>query len=278
MNYQHSYHAGNFPDVFKHWILVLLLEKLQQKTTPFGVLDTHGGGGFYDLHSEKSQKTQEYKDGIDHLFKSKPIPAAFQSYLDFVKQCQLTPDKLAHYPGSPYIIQNFLREHDSLITCELHNETYHHLKENLDTWSNNIAVHEQDAYLGMKAFLPLKEKRGLVLIDPPFEKTDEFTAILKALEIALHRFQQGIYAIWYPIKHRPPVRAFHEQLTLLAPGKVLIVEALRRDDNDSDRLNGCGMAIINPPWHLQEVLTSNLPWLVQQFAQDHKARCEISLL
>lgn len=276
MNYQHAFHAGGFSDVLKHWILVLLLEKLCQKPTPFGVLDTHAGAGFYDLSTEKSQKTQEYQDGIARLMHLSDVPAAFASYITLIKQCQGLPDKLQHYPGSPYIIQQYLREHDSLIACDSHPETYRWLKRNINTEQNRqIALHEQDAYVAMKAFLPLKEKRGLVLIDPPFEKEHEFKQITEALKIALHRFQQGIYAIWYPIKHRPPVRTFHDSLKAIIPNKFLVAELLRRDDNDAKKLNGCGMVIINPPWELQETLATTMPWLVKHFAIDNSARVEL---
>ncbi|NNM59726.1 MAG: 23S rRNA (adenine(2030)-N(6))-methyltransferase RlmJ [Legionellales bacterium] len=278
MNYQHAFHAGGVSDVFKHWILVLLLEKLSQKPTPFGVLDTHAGAGFYDLSTERSQKTQEYQEGIARLIHLKEVPPAFASYLALIKQCQGLPDKLQHYPGSPYIIKHYLREHDSLIACDSHPETYRWLQRNLDAkYDKRVALHEQDAYLAMKAFLPLKEKRGLVLIDPPFEKEREFQQISEALKTALHRFQQGTYAIWYPIKHRPPVRAFHEVLQSFVPHQFLIVELLRRNDNDAKTLNGCGMVIINPPWELQETLASTLPWLVKYFAIDDNARTELRL-
>jgi 23S rRNA (adenine2030-N6)-methyltransferase len=285
MNYQHSFHAGCFADVFKHWILILLLEKLQQKTTPFGVLDTHAGAGFYDLMGDNAQRTLEYEGGIGKLIKADNIPAAFQTYLNLIYACQHPGSTTSHakeknlryYPGSPYIIQQFLREQDSLIACELHAETYRWLKRNLD-YEKKIALHEQDAYHAMKAFLPLKEKRGLILIDPPYEIDNEFKHLAEALKIALHRFQQGIYAIWYPIKHRPPVRAFHQQLQKLAPGKVLIAEVMQRDDNDASKLNGNGMVIINPPWQLQETLTTNMPWLANYFALGDGARAEVSLM
>lgn len=281
MNYQHSFHAGCFADVFKHWILILLLEKLQQKPTPFGVLDTHAGAGFYDLMDDKSQRTLEYEGGIGKLIKIENVPAAFQTYLDLVKGCQDSntskAKNLRYYPGSPYLIQQFLRDQDNLIACELHSETYRGLKRTLE-YDRKVALHQQDAYLAMKAFLPLKAKRGLVLIDAPFEVDNEFKLIIEALKLALHRFQQGIYAIWYPIKHRPPVRHFHEQLQKLAPGKVLIAEIMQRDDNDASRLNGNGMAIINPPWQLQETLTASMPWLAEHFALGEGARAEVRLI
>ncbi|MBY0544316.1 MAG: 23S rRNA (adenine(2030)-N(6))-methyltransferase RlmJ [Gammaproteobacteria bacterium] len=273
MNYQHAFHAGGFSDVFKHWILVLLLEKLQQKLTPFGVLDTHGGSGFYDLRAEKSQKTLEYQEGIVRLINEKHPPEALKSYLDFTKQCQDSPAELDYYPGSPYIIQHYLREHDRLISCDSHPKICQELKYNLHQFHDKqIAIHEQDAYLAMKAFLPLKEKRGLIFIDPAFEVVNEFDQIAQALEVALHRFSQGVYAIWYPIKHRPPIDAFHKALQNLAPGKLLNIELLRRNDNDAHKLNGCGMVIINPPWELDQRIDSALPWLTKQFALDQQAR------
>lgn len=275
MNYQHSYHAGGFADVFKHWILTLILEKLQQKDTAFGVLDTHAGAGFYDLMEEQAQKTGEYHEGIACLLKADPIPAAFTSYCNLIKRYQPFANKIQYYPGSPEIIQHYLRSQDSLIACELHQKTYEHLRKHFKYSTSPIAIHQQDAYLATKAFLPLKEKRGLILIDPPFEVTNEFEQIISAIKPALHHFKQGIYAIWYPIKHRPPVSKFYQQLQQLAPEKILIAEILRRDDHDANTLNGCGMAIINPPWQLQTILKDHLPWLAKQFALTSEARSEV---
>lgn len=276
MNYQHAFHAGGCADVFKHWVLTLILEKLALKATPFGVLDTHAGEGLYDLTGLPAQRTQEYRQGIQKLLSLPDIPTSFHPYLSAVTEAQyggaLHP--LRYYPGSPWIIQHHLREQDALIACEKHPYAFEKLKETLAGYPN-VALHEQDAYLGLKAFLPLKQKRGLVLIDPPFEEKNELDQICRHLSSALHCFAQGIIMIWYPIKHRPPIQRFHDQLRTLMPHKLLITELLQRDDNDAHQLNGNGLAIINPPYLLDTVLEKDLPWLATQFALGKGARSVI---
>lgn len=279
MNYRHIYHAGHYADVFKHWVLVLLLEKLQQKPAPFGVLDTHAGAGWYDLSSAEAQKTGEYHQGIAKLLAlpRATVPASLHSYLELIYPASVANAPLQYYPGSPYLIQEFLREHDQLIACELNTEQYALLKQHMPGGSH-IALHHQDGYLGMKAFLPLKQKRGLILIDPPFEATDEFQQIMQALKLAIQRFANGMYAIWYPIKHRPPIRAFHQAVQKLGLPNVLVAELLVRGEYDANTLNGCGMLLINPPWQLAETLQATLPWLTQLFAADKDAHAIVEPL
>ncbi len=275
MNYRHIYHAGNFADVMKHWVLTLLLEKLQEKPTPFGVLDTHAGVGFYDLSSPLAQKTGEFQQGIVKLLAEKTVPDVFASYLNLIRDCQIDATRLHYYPGSPYIMEQFLREHDQLIACELHPEEYALLKRNMHTDSAQLALHQQDGYHAMKAFLPFKQKRGLILIDPPFEQPNEFHHITQALTLATQRFAHGMYAVWFPIKHRPPIRAFYTAVQQLGLDKVLAAELLIRDDNNSDTLNGCGLLLINPPWHLDTTLRTHLPYLAELFQQGSGARAQV---
>jgi 23S rRNA (adenine2030-N6)-methyltransferase len=279
MNYRHIYHAGHYADVFKHWVLVLLLEKLHQKPAPFGVLDTHAGAGWYDLSSIEAQKTGEYRHGIAKLLalNREDVPTTFHSYLDLIYPASVANAPLQYYPGSPYLIQEFLRGQDQLTACELHPEQYALLKQHMP-YGPQVSLHHQDGYLGMKAFLPLKQKRGLVLIDPPFEATDEFQQIMQALKLALQRFANGMYAIWYPIKHRPPIRAFHQAIQKLELPNVLVAELLVRGDYEANALNGCGMLLINPPWQLAETLQANLPWLTRLFATDKDAHAIIESL
>src|SRR3990167_11107619 len=161
MNYRHLYHAGNFADALKHSILVILLQALQRKETPFCFLDTHAGIGLYELQSEQTQKKQEYENGIAKLFsfEKNSLPQPLQDYLSIVKKYNAGND-LQFYPGSPFIAESLLREQDHLILCELHKEDYHTLKDNF-SGAKNVAAHHTDGYLGMKAFLPPKQKRGL---------------------------------------------------------------------------------------------------------------------
>lgn len=262
MNYRHSYHAGNFADVFKHSILTLLLEKLCQKDKPFCYFDTHAGIGFYDLHSELTQKTQEYLSGIGKVLAQKNYPPEIETYLNIVKQLNANDhDKpVRYYPGSPYIAKSILRPQDRMILTELHKEDVKTLKKNFPN-DKQIAIHNTDGYLGLKAFLPPKEKRGLVLIDPPFEAKDEFTKIINGMKIALKQWRNGIYAIWYPIKDRTTVNDFLSQLENISPNKILTSEITIGEPSETNPFVSCGMAIINPPWQLDEKLNRIIPWL-----------------
>ncbi len=257
MNYRHIYHAGNFADVFKHWILTLLLEKLLEKPTPFFVLDTHAGLGIYDLKHINAQKTLEQDSGVQRILHAKLAPA-FQAYYDILCTDNNPSER---YPGSPKIIQAFLREHDRLFAAELHAEDYATLRDNFK-YDKRIKVLHQSGYEAIKALLPPLERRGLVLIDPPFEKTDEFKQIIAALQDGLARFAHGIYAIWYPIKEQLQVHRFYEKLDRLPISKYLYVE-LHANEAILEQLNSCGLAIINPPWQLEQKLQENMPRLLQ---------------
>ena len=259
MNYRHIYHAGNFADVFKHWILTLLLAKLTEKTTPFCIVDTHAGLGQYDLNNPNSQKTLEYSSGIEKIMTQIPGPA----FTDYYK---IIADNYKNniYPGSPKIIQSFLRQNDRAFLSELHPEDYKVLCANFNN-DKRIKIFNQDAYQTVRAVLPPLEKRGLVLIDPPFEQTDEFKQIIKALQQGLKRFAHGMYAIWYPIKDHDLVEEFYRDLASLKLEKVLRIE-IHANTQILNGLNSCGMVIINPPWQLEQQLEDNMPKLLEYLA------------
>ncbi|HVE21008.1 MAG TPA: 23S rRNA (adenine(2030)-N(6))-methyltransferase RlmJ [Acidocella sp.] len=238
MNYRHAFHAGNFADVVKHALLLELLRAMQRKDKPFLVLDTHAGIGRYDLSSGPAEKTGEWRDGIGKLLTARPEPLA--DYLALV-------EKLGLYPGSPAIIAALLRPGDRLIACELHPEDAATLKQNF-RGALGVAVHERDGYEALRAFLPPPERRGLILIDPPFERPDEFAALEKSLCGAYEKFRTGVFAVWYPVKHRAPVREFFERLKTSNLRDVVAAEFLRRPAIDPTRLNGCGLLVVNPPY------------------------------
>ena len=238
MNYRHIYHAGNFADVMKHALLIPLIRAMQRKDKPFLVLDTHAGIGRYDVRSEQAEKTGEWRDGIGRLLDAPP--PALADYVALVQQLGL-------YPGSPALAAALLRPDDRLIACELHPEDAATLRRTM-RGAPNVAVHERDGYEAMNAFLPPPEKRALVLIDPPFERTDEFGAVEKALLSAWKKFKSGVFVVWYPIKHRAPIRAFFESLKLTPLRDAIAVEFLRRPDTNPIGLNGCGLLIVNPPY------------------------------
>jgi 23S rRNA (adenine2030-N6)-methyltransferase len=238
VNYRHAYHAGNFADCYKHALLVLLLRGMRRKEKPFLVLDTHAGSGRYDLAGGPAEKTGEWRDGIDKLLEARP--PALADYLALI-------ESLGLYPGSPLIELALLRASDRLIACELHPEDAATLKAGL-AGARNAAVHQRDGYAALRAFLPPAEKRGLILIDPPFEQPDEFAVLTKNLGAAYDKFKSGCYAVWYPVKHRAPVRNFFETLKLTPIRDVIAVEFCLREPVNPARLNGCGLLIINRPY------------------------------
>ena len=267
MNYRHAFHAGNFADVFKHTILVGLVDALKAKPNPFCVLDTHAGRGSYDLSSEEAQKTGEFREGVARLMFGDTQPPLLQRYIDEVRRCDKSAP-LKRYPGSPLLVSQMLREQDRGVFCELQPEEAAALKQTL-RGDARAAAHQRDGYAAMKAFLPPQERRGLVLIDPPFEAQDgEFRIIESALDRAFERWPTGIYAIWYPIKQRSGVMPFQRWLSRCGAKSVLNAELMIHPDTSPLRLNGCGMAIINPPWRFDAQLVQTLPTLTQWLAPD----------
>ncbi len=259
MNYRHVFHAGNFADVMKHAVLAMIVEHLRAKPTPFCILDTHAGVGRYDLTSSPAQRTGEYAGGIARLFGQAPPHPALAPYLDAV--AALNPDGILRwYPGSPRLARAMMRPQDRLVLSELHPEDAATLKAEFAR-DRQTVVHQMDAYHALKAHVPPKEKRGLVLIDPPFEEPDEFTRLVAGLSQAHKRWPTGIYAIWYPIKERPAVWRFQEALAETGIPKILIAELTIHPEDTHLRLNGSGLAIVNPPWKLDETLAEVLPAL-----------------
>jgi 23S rRNA (adenine2030-N6)-methyltransferase len=242
MNYRHAFHAGNFADCVKHALLLELLRAMQRKAKPFLVLDTHAGTGRYDLTSGPAERTGEWREGIARVLAANP--PALADYTALV-------DRLGLYPGSPAIAAAMLRDKDRLIACELHPEDAATLKQEF-AGTPGVAAHQRDGFEALRAFLPPPEKRALILIDPPFEQPDEFAILAKNLIAAYAKFKTGIYVVWYPIKHRAPVRDFVETLKLSKIRDVISVEFLRRPPTDPTKFNGSGLLVINPPFGFAE--------------------------
>jgi 23S rRNA (adenine2030-N6)-methyltransferase len=264
MNYRHIYHAGSFADVMKHFILTLILQKLCQKPSPFCVLDTHAGIGMYNLESEAAKKTLEHEGGINALIKVKGIADIFIPYLNAVRSfghIESNETSVTLYPGSPYIARHFLRGQDRLLLSELHPEDARTLRQSF-AGDRQVHIHNQDAFISLKALLPPHEHRGLILIDPPFEKDKEFEALIAGIRTACKRFPNGIYSVWFPIKNRTPIVRFYEMFIEAGIPKALAAEFLIFPDDTRDRLNGCGMLIVNPPWQIDSELRMALPKLL----------------
>jgi 23S rRNA (adenine2030-N6)-methyltransferase len=272
MNYRHAYHAGNFADVLKHAVFALALQYLKRKTAPMRVIDTHAGAGRYALTSPEAGKTGEWQGGIGRLIgvDAAPLPrhAAhhLQPYLDAVR-AENASGRLAVYPGSPTLALRLLRAHDTLIANELHPEERSRLEQAL-AGDPRAKVMGLDARIALKALLPPKERRGIVLIDPPFEAPDELDALATGLAEALQRFATGLYIAWYPIKDARPIARFHAAVAALVapPSKPLRIELMLRRPMERDRLNGCGLVVVNPPYTLEDELAPVLPELTQRLA------------
>ncbi|MDE1896764.1 MAG: 23S rRNA (adenine(2030)-N(6))-methyltransferase RlmJ [Rhodospirillales bacterium] len=257
MNYRHIYHAGNFADVMKHALLLRLLAAMQRKAKPFLVLDTHAGIGRYDVTSVEAEKTGEWREGVGKILANPPPALA-----EYVQTVQ----RLGLYPGSPVFAAEALRPEDRLVASELHPADAATLRRTMRPYAH-ASVHERDGYEALNAFLPPPEKRALVLIDPPFERIDEFSALAKTLAAAWKKFPSAVFVIWYPIKHRAPVRAFFEALKLAGIKDVIAAEFLRRPDTDTARLNGAGLGLINPPYGFEQEAAPILQACVEAFGE-----------
>lgn len=275
MNYRHAFHAGNHADVFKHVTLLRLAALLARKEAPFVYLDSHSGVGRYDLAGDQASRTDEWREGIGRLWGRDDAPAAFASYRQAV--AALNPDgALRYYPGSPELMRQALRDQDRLLLNELHPEDGRLLKENM-AGDRRVAVHQKDGWLLPRALLPVPERRALLLIDPPFEKADELERCVKAVQEAIGRMRQTVIALWYPIKDRRQLKRFYAGLQGSGAPKLLRAELLVNPADDSTRLNGSGLAIVNAPWGLEDELRDLLSWLAEHLAQG-KGSCQLDWL
>ena len=268
MNYRHIYHAGNFADVLKHAVLVLCLDYLQKKDGGLCLIDAHGGAGLYALGSEEAAKTGEWERGIGRLLGRTDAPADLQLYLDLIK-----PDLDArHYPGSPLIMARRLRGQDRLIAAELHEPTFEALHAALGPYKNARAMH-MDAYECVRAHIPPKERRGLVLIDPPFELKDEFQTLARQMREWKKRWAAGVFLLWYPIKAHLPVAELKLAAGALAMRRTWVAEALILPRDRPESLNGCGVIVFNAPYTVPERTQALLPFLKEAMAL-HEAAAE----
>lgn len=274
MNYRHGYHAGNFADVLKHVALVELLRLLTAKDKKLFVLDTHAGAGGYDLEAGEALRTGEAAAGIVRLWAADRagMPAAVVRYLAAVaaydRKFGPPRGQLGHYPGSPRLIRPALRTSDRFIACELHPRAALALKREF-AGDRMVEVRQTDGYRALKALLPPRERRGLVLIDPPFEAANEFERLLRALQQGLRRFATGCYAVWYPVKDGAAAD-FAGALAGLAP-KRLTLELRLGAPVEPDRLAACALAVINPPWKFEEAMREALPSIAERLGRGVRA-------
>ena len=265
MNYRHAFHAGNHADVLKHYVLSRLIALLSRKEAPFAYLDSHAGVGLYDLQGDQASRTGEWLQGIDRLWQAEDVPDPLLDYLEVIRA--RNPDGvLRHYPGSPELARMLTREQDRLHLNEKHPEDGRLLKENMHG-DRRVAVHLGEGWHVPRALLPTREKRALLLIDPPFEQADEQERCVQALNDAIGRMRQAVVAIWYPIKDLNQLKRFYRDLQKSPAPKLLRVELYVQAADDAQRLNGSGLVISNPPWGLEDELKQVLPWLTSLLRQ-----------
>jgi 23S rRNA (adenine2030-N6)-methyltransferase len=259
LSYRHAFHAGNHADVFKHLVLTLIVRSLKDKDKPFFCLDTHSGAGRYDLHSDLARKNREYETGIAKLRNRQGLPEICSDYITAV--AAVNPGGGSrYYPGSPRILRHCLRPGDRLALCEIHPREVETLNAEF-TGDKQVKVHELDAYQSLKALLPPPERRGLVHIDPAYELKDERQRLLDAVKEGYCRWPTGIYAVWHPIQDRYAADDFLRRFQRLGIRKMLAAELSVLDQDESQRLVGSGMVVINPPWKLEGQLHELLPRL-----------------
>ncbi|EIF5160503.1 TPA: 23S rRNA (adenine(2030)-N(6))-methyltransferase RlmJ [Vibrio cholerae] len=264
LSYRHSFHAGNHADVLKHIVQSLILNSLQQKEKPFVYHDTHSGVGRYDLTHEWSEKTGEYKQGIARIWQQDNIPAELDSYLDAIRQLN-QGETLRYYPGSPRVARAHLREQDRMVLTELHPSDYPLLVQEFHR-DRQVSIYKEDGFARLKASLPPQERRGLVLIDPPYELAKEYRDVVRAIAQSYKRWATGIYAIWYPVVNRCDIDDMLEGLQGLEIRKILQIELGVAPDTNERGMTASGMIVINPPWTLESQMQTILPFLKQAIA------------
>jgi 23S rRNA (adenine2030-N6)-methyltransferase len=273
MNYRHAFHAGGFTDVLKHVALVELMRLLTAKDKRLFVLDSHAGCGGYDLADPAARRTGEAQSGFFALAGAprRGMPSAVQRYLSAVLAYDrkfAAGDTVRHYPGSPRLIRAALRPGDRLLACELEPRAALALKREF-AGDRAVEVRHADGYKVLKAVLPPAERRGLILIDPPFEAGDEFERLLRALRQGLRRFATGCYALWMPVKDG----VARDFLRELEPLKPLVLE-LGLGAVEAGRLAACALAVINAPWHFEEAMREALPWIAGRLGAGARASVE----
>jgi 23S rRNA (adenine2030-N6)-methyltransferase len=267
MNYRHAFHAGNFADVVKHALLARVIVHLRQKEAAFRVIDTHAGAGRTELQGEEAQRGGEWPGGIgrifDHPFEAR-VATLLEPYRAAIASCNPN-GRLAVYPGSPLLIQQWLRPQDRLIACELESEAARALTRNL-RGDKRVKAMVIDGWTALNAFIPPKEKRGLVLIDPPYEREDEFAHAAEALGSAHRKWATGTMLLWYPIKDPRAVSRFIAAIATGRGANSLRIELSRAGQaEEKEKLRGSGLIAINPPWTLAAEAQILLPALARAF-------------
>ncbi len=253
MNYRHVFHAGNFADIAKHVALHVCLDALKRKDSAFFVLDTHAGRGSYDMQSAEATKSGEAERGIQKLIQANPDEAVVRAYINAVGGRK--GKRLARYPGSPGLISAALRAQDRALFVEILPAEARAIEREVAT-PGRLRTEIGDGYAALKAFLPPEERRGLVLIDPPYESVDELKEMVRAFVEAYRRWPTGIYLMWYPIRSAAQRNLVHGRFEALRIPKMLYADLAVHPDDATAGLAGSGMLIVNPPFGADDALLS----------------------
>ncbi len=277
MNYSHTFHAGNFADVFKHVVLVALLESLTRKDKPLFFLDTHAGRGRYDLAGAEAQRSGEADAGIHRLAAAGAVAPAVDRYLELVRSCnRANTRRIRYYPGSPLLASMLLRPGDRLAVCDIERREATALRREF-AGDRRVAVHLRDGHEALRALLPPAERRGIALIDPPYEAQEQdLSLVADSLAAAQRRWPEGVYAAWYPIKRGAASAVFHASLAARGVARLLVAELSVHPLDNAVGLNGSGLVILNPPWRLDELLVSTLPALHATLAPQGAGQTRVS--
>jgi len=268
LSYRHAFHAGNHADVLKHYVFSLVLDYFNQKDKPYWVIDTHAGTGMYALKSEFSQKNAEFETGIARLIQAQNLPESLSQFMSVIQSFN-TSKQLDFYPGSPKIAEYFLRADDKLRLFELHPSDCKILLENFAHKGRQTKIEMQDGFNGIKACLPPPTKRGLVLIDPPYELKDDYQRVVDCIKDSLSRFATGTYVIWYPLLQRPEPLQMIEALKKCQPNNWLDTTlTIQTPSSEGFGMYGSGIFVINPPWTLPNILAVSLPIMRDLLALD----------
>lgn len=260
LSYRHAFHAGNFADVLKHSVLSLVLDYMTRKEKGYCYIDSHSGAGMYQLADEYAQKTGEYKDGIAKIIYDDNAPESLEPYLSLIKSLNLNSSELDIYPGSPGIAKAFVRRQDSSHLFELHPTDNQHLEDFCQRW-RKVFIKQSDGYQGVLGLVPPPSRRGVVLIDPPYELKEDYQKAVKTIIKAYNKFSTGTYIVWYPVVKRNFIEQMEKDFTSSEVKNLLQVEFCLEGDTEEYGMTGTGLFIVNPPWQLSSQLEEILPYM-----------------
>lgn len=264
LSYRHAFHAGNFADVFKHVVLLAVLDYLKRKCRPVSYIETHAGAGQYDLQAEFARKREEFRGGVGQILAAEGAPPAVARYLDCVRRFNADGELLS-YPGSPVLARMALAPDDPMNLFELHPADARALQANM-AGRRHMLVRQEDGFKGCVGLLPPPSRRGLLLMDPAYEVKTDYDQVVTVLQHAYRRFATGVYALWYPVVERPRIDRLRAELVATGISAMECWEFGIAPDSSGFGMTASGMVVVNPPFTLRQTLAESLPWLAARLA------------